>query len=550
MNAFLIARVSTADQVDALPAQVYRLTDYARSKGFEYELFEFHESAYKGTREKFRAVISRIQSSTERIIIVFDKVDRLTRDSSAEETRILKKLYQSGKIEIHFPSENLFLSENSPSTDRMRLGLNIVFGEYYSDAISDNVKRRNQQLWRDGAWTGMAPFGYKNVTRADGRKWIETVELKAAAVKAAFELYATGSYSLSLVRKKIIEDYGYALTIGQWDKILKNPFYTGIMRIKGNFYPHHYQTIVSEELFEAAKHVREAYAIKPTRWAGLPYAYRGLIYCSECGCKVTFEKKKHKYVYGHCTQYKGKHGAQYVSENDITDQLRSVFMQIQMPEEAYEEVKNALLVDDEKTSRDNREKLRQMDAEIKRYDSKMERNYDMYLENAITKEIYQRKHEELSSTKRSLETSRKNIELMANNNFDGVAHLLELSRKAPVLFENAEIEEKRTLLNLVLSNLELNQKELRWKLKKPYDTMAFCNETKNWLGRRDSNPRMLVPKTSALPLGDALSSEPTPLSRFAYSAKASTYGYVPPLRCSNSRFAPWFDQRESCRNGS
>lgn len=24
-----------------------------------------------------------------------------------------------------------------------------------------------------------------------------------------------------------------------------------------------------------------------------------------------------------------------------------------------------------------------------------------------------------------------------------------------------------------------------------------------WLGRRDSNPRMLVPKTSALPLGDA-----------------------------------------------
>lgn len=25
----------------------------------------------------------------------------------------------------------------------------------------------------------------------------------------------------------------------------------------------------------------------------------------------------------------------------------------------------------------------------------------------------------------------------------------------------------------------------------------------NWLGRRDSNPRMLVPKTSALPLGDS-----------------------------------------------
>ena len=31
--------------------------------------------------------------------------------------------------------------------------------------------------------------------------------------------------------------------------------------------------------------------------------------CADCGCMITPEKKKGKYVYYHCTQYKGKHNA-------------------------------------------------------------------------------------------------------------------------------------------------------------------------------------------------------------------------------------------------
>ena len=48
MKAFLIARVSTEDQLDALPAQIYRLKEYGESNFSAYELIEFQESAYKG----------------------------------------------------------------------------------------------------------------------------------------------------------------------------------------------------------------------------------------------------------------------------------------------------------------------------------------------------------------------------------------------------------------------------------------------------------------------------------------------------------------------
>src|SRR5690606_14123650 len=123
----------------------------------------------------------------------------------------------------------------------------------------------------------------------------------------------------------IIAEYGFVLTTGQWFKIIRNPFYTGVMRIKDTLYPHSYETVIDEALYETAKAVREGYAKEPKRWAGLPYPYRGLISCSECGCRITFEKKKQKYIYGHCTQFKGKHNAPYVNEDNLTKQLREVF---------------------------------------------------------------------------------------------------------------------------------------------------------------------------------------------------------------------------------
>jgi hypothetical protein len=74
-----------------------------------------------------------------------------------------------------------------------------------------------------------------------------------------------------------------------------------------------------------------------------------------------------------------------------------------------------------------------------------------------------------------------NIELVEDEYYGTVSHLLNLSRKAPMLFEKADIEQKRALINLVLSNLQLKGSQLMWELKKPFDTMAFCSENGNWL---------------------------------------------------------------------
>lgn len=165
MKVYLIARVSTDEQVDALPAQVYRLEDFARRQNYEdYKLLQFIESAHAVKRAEFRAFLEEVVSSKENVIFVFDKIDRYSRFRNSDEDRIMQKLYRSGKAEIHFPSDNLINHKDSPATDLLRLGLGIIVAQYYSDSIADNVKRRFEQKLRDGEWIGKAPFGYKNVT--------------------------------------------------------------------------------------------------------------------------------------------------------------------------------------------------------------------------------------------------------------------------------------------------------------------------------------------------------------------------------------------------
>ena len=159
----------------------------------------------------------------------------------------------------------------------------------------------------------------------------------------AFNLYASGNSSLRDIAGLWRHKYGYLSTSSsRIDQLLKNPFYYGEMRIKNQLYPHRYDALIPRSLFEKAKSVREGYKVKPRRWGGLPFKYRGLISCADCGCRVTFETKKGKYVYGHCTRKKNKHFVKYVNENIITKQIKALLADVELPQIAFEEVSSHL----------------------------------------------------------------------------------------------------------------------------------------------------------------------------------------------------------------
>lgn len=73
----------------------------------------------------------------------------------------------------------------------------------------------------------------------------------------------------------------------------------------------------------------------------------------------------------------------------------------------------------------------------------------------------------------------------ADENFSiTVNYLLNLSLRAYELFESSKVEQKRQLINFVLSNLKLRGKNLEFELKKPFNVLINLNNCKNryiWL---------------------------------------------------------------------
>ena len=304
----LIARVSDVEQRQALPAQRLRLEDYARKlEAGSIQYFEFDESAYKGARQKFAELIDKIKGEQDRQIVVFDKIDRFTRDASQKEVGIMSSLVQKGQIELHFPSDNLTITKDSPATDLFRLGIGMLLAKYYSDASRDNVKRRFEQMWHEGLFTHKAPIGYEHTRKYVGSltkplKGIAVDSKTAPFVIQAFQLRSQGFSHQAIsnqlgnqgfISPKTGRPYKHSII----SKILANKFYIGIMSVGGRQYPHKYPKVIPKELFDRCQIVKQSRQPVRVAYNSKRFALKGLVSCGLCDRTVsTYTTKENNYL--------------------------------------------------------------------------------------------------------------------------------------------------------------------------------------------------------------------------------------------------------------
>ena len=324
MKAIYLARVSSTEQEEAgnsNPAQEARILAYIkRSPNLECKKgFVFTESAYKERRAEFDEVLEYIYSFKDEVVaLCCDKVDRLTRDFLIG-LPALERMRREGRIELHFPSDNLVLHQYSPATNLFHFNIAVSLAQYYLNAISDNVKRAYEQKLRKGEWIGAAKLGYLNIKAT---KDVVVDPQRSPFIKKVFELYVMGNISMRSIAQKMKEEgltarSGKYLSPSQIEKILKDPFYYGMMRVNGKLYPHKYPPLISFALFKRAEEVRLGWEKKPFKYGSRAFTFKGLMTCKKCGAMITPEIKKGKYVYYSCTNYFGKCSRLYINENDL-----------------------------------------------------------------------------------------------------------------------------------------------------------------------------------------------------------------------------------------
>ncbi len=486
MKAILIARVSTEDQKEAgnsLPAQVVRLENYCQNKGFTtIKSFSFDESAYRDDREEFDRIFEFIIQQTEKVAICCDKVDRLSRNMFDKRVSFLYEKALRDEIELHFISDGQIINSKISAAEKFHFGISLGLAKYYSDAISDNVKRALEQKLRKGDWPAKAPYGYKNIRHPDGKADVIVDEYASRIVQKTFELYATGAFSMQLLCNKINKDYGTAWSKGYLDHLLKLKFYCGIMEWSGKEYPHRYPPLITESLFEQVQQVKINFDKKPIKYAGKPYIYRGLIRCAHCGLAITPEKHK-GHVYYHCTQYNGKHDAQWVREEEITRQLSTVFKNLQLPPEFSQQITETLNAVHQSKVEFHTKHFEKLTKEHKEVTKMVDNLYLDKLKGRITESEYDKFYTTLRDNLTDLNIQLSRLQEAEDNYYITVKYILELSSKAYDLFISSEVEEKRQLIKLILSNLRLEEKKLVFNAEKPFDLILEYADSQTWCAR-------------------------------------------------------------------
>lgn len=276
------------------------------------------------------------------------------------------------------------------------------------------------------------------------------------------------------------------LSVSQIEKILQNPFYYGIMKHKGNLYPHIYKSLISRELFLKCEKVRKGRSKVYSKGTKTPFIFGGLIRCKHCGCAVSPELKKSKYVYlrpnskPNCT-------CKTINEEQALKNVSNVLKRMEMPDDLVRELKNILKASVESKKDLHNDSLKMLQKQYNDIQKKLDSLLEIRMEQSITKDEYDKKTNGLRAEQYNIRTK-----LDKHSNADEefaitVEYLLDIASKANKLFKSSGIEQKRRILNLVFSNFSLNGSKLEYELKRPFNMFVKRSSYPITLGRKDSN---------------------------------------------------------------
>lgn len=480
MKAILLARVSDKKQ-DSNEAQVVRVSDYVKHKNLQvWMTFEIEESSTQGDREKFQEVVKIIQSSKEPIALVVDTVDRLQR--SFKESVQLDELRKAGKLEIHFYRESLVLHKESNSSDLLRWDMAVMFARSYVLQLSDNVKRKQQQMIINGEWIGKPPMGYKSIYNSEGKRIdIGLDPLNSHLIKKIFELYSSGNHSTKTVLKTITSEglrssVGKPLALSMIDHILNCSFYYGVMEIKGKKYPHKYPPLISKEIFDQCQKIRKSWGKKPFQYAAKPFMFRGIVRCAKCNCAMSPEIKKGKFIYYSCTNARKDicTDKYYIPEKDLLKPIFEAF-------EAYEKItdeKRDWLVENLKEATESKNlyhnnAINTLQTEYNTLQIKIDRLMDLLIDKSITKEDYDKKLKDFKDRQYEINNSLDEHTKADETYYITAATVINLAKHSKELFESSEPAEKRAILNYMVQNYTINEKTPCITMRSPFNELLI-----------------------------------------------------------------------------
>ena len=473
------ARVSSKEQEKegySIPAQLKSLRSYSKGKDLDVvREFVDVETAKEAGRSGFRQMLDFLRKNPVCRILLVEKTDRLYRNLKDWVT------LDEFDLEIHFVKENVTLSRDSGSSEKLMHGIRVLMAKNYIDNLSEETRKGMLEKADQGIWPSFAPLGYRNVTDPNGKKVIEPDPTLAPIITRMFEWYATGQYSLADVTKlsradgMVFRKSSDAVPKATVNKILRNRLYTGDFNWDGRTYSGVHAPLVTKALWERVQEVLDGRLANRHRKAKHDFAFSGLVSCGHCGCSLVGEIKKGRYVYYHCTGYKGKCAEPYTREEVLEKQFADLLKGLVLDDEIMGWVTEALRQSHSDAKRHHDAAITRLQAEYNRLQGRVDAMYVDKLDGRIDVAFFDQKSCEWRREQDLLLCSIEEHQAANQSYLEEGVRLLELAQRAHSLFQKQEPREKRRLLNFLLSNCSWKAGELIPVFRQPFDMIVHAN---------------------------------------------------------------------------
>ena len=479
--AVVYARVSSEEQEKegfSIPAQARLLREYASKEGLKVvDEFIDSETAKEPGRRNFQRMVKFLGDERQKgvadhcRIVLVEKTDRLYRN--LKDYLTLDDL----DLEIHFVKEGTIISSESHSSDKFMHGIKVLMAKQYIDNLSEEVKKGLQEKANQGQPPGRIPFGYRPTSGADGKRHIEPDPIKSKVLRRLFEQYATGKYSLAELGDLMRGEGHFAdregkqlVTLLHW--ILSNPVYYGQFRFRGQLYQGTYTPLITKELWDRVQRaLRDRGRRKPRRGTH-EFAFSHLVQCGHCGCAMVGEIKKGKYIYYHCTHYKGKCPEPYVREEVIDEHFAAILRRLRFDDEFLASLTRGLRESHADVKKFHGEAVEQLHREYKRLQDRIDRMYIDKLDGKIDAMFFDQKATEWRGNQADIRRQLAEHEAASQAYFEEGILLLELAHKAANAAAKRPPHAKRQILDFLLSNSTWADGVLTPVFRQPFDLIA------------------------------------------------------------------------------
>ena len=306
-RAAIYARYSSVGQRDeSIEGQIRECEDFAKRNNISI-VKVYADRAVSGTstckRDEFNKMIKDSEKGIFDAVICW-KIDRFARnryDSAMNKAKLKKN-----GCRLFYAKESIPDGPEGIILESVMEG----YAEYYSENLSQNVKRGNYESALECKTLGVKVLGYRKAP--DGKYEIDPES--APAIRYIFEQYANGIPSVKIVDE--LNNRGYkTLTGGKFNKnsvaqIVKNEKYAGVytykdsIRVEGGI-----PALVDRETFDKCQRILEKHRRSPCTSNGKAvgkYLLTGKLYCGECGATMVSgtgtSKTGRRYGYYQCSK--------------------------------------------------------------------------------------------------------------------------------------------------------------------------------------------------------------------------------------------------------